>query len=95
MWTATRKTERGGRPLNRRRGQVGAFEFEGRAVGSAANVPRYDFYAYNNSDAAKCQWDILNPNAAYNDLTHLSRRANKRFKSNQMRALFNRLIGLT
>ena len=68
---------------------------QGRAVGSAANVPIYDFYAYNNSDPVKCQWDILNPNAAYNDVTHLSRRANKRFKSNQMRVLFERLIGLT
>jgi len=68
---------------------------QGRAVGSTANVPMYDFYAYNNSDPIKCQWDILNPNAAYNDVTHLSRRANKRFKSNQMRVLFNRLIGLT
>ena len=53
-----------------------------------------DFYAYQNSDTAKCQWDILNPNGAYNDVTHLSRRANKRFKSNQMRALFKRIVAL-
>ena len=67
---------------------------QGRAVGFASNVPIYDFYAYQNSDAVKCQWDILNPNAAYNDVTHLSRRANKRFKSNQMRTLFKRLFAL-
>jgi hypothetical protein len=67
---------------------------QGRAVGWAANVPIYDFYAYQNSDPVKCQWDILNPNGAYNDTTHLSRRANKRFKSNQMRALFKRIVAL-
>jgi len=67
---------------------------QGRAVGWGLNVPIYDFYAYYNSDPVKCQWDILNPNAAYNDGTHLSRRANKRFKSNQMRALFKRIVAL-
>lgn len=46
-------------------------------------------------DAVKCQWDILNSNAAYNDVAHLSRRANKQLKSNQMRALFKRLLALT
>jgi hypothetical protein len=67
---------------------------QGRAVGFAANVPIYDFYAYLNSDPVKCQWDMLNPNGGYNDTTHLSRRANKRFKSNQMRELFKRVVGL-
>lgn len=67
---------------------------QGRSVGWALNVPIYDFYAYQNSDPVKCQWDILNPNGAYNDTTHLSRRANKRFKSNQMRALFKRIVAL-
>lgn len=65
---------------------------QGRAVGFAANVPIYDFYAYLNSDPVKCQWDMLNPNGGYNDATHLSRRANKRFKSNQMRDLFKRVV---
>jgi len=67
---------------------------QGRAVGWANNVPIYDFYSYYNSDPIKCQWDVLNPNGAYNDVTHLTRRANKRFKSNQMRALFKRIVAL-
>lgn len=66
----------------------------GRTVGWASNIPIYDFYAYYNSDPVKCQWDVLNPNGAYNDTTHLSRRANRRFKSNQMRSLFKRVVGL-
>jgi hypothetical protein len=66
----------------------------GRTVGWTSNIPIYDFYAYYNSDPVKCQWDILNPNLAYNDTTHLTRRANKRFKSNQMRTLFKRIVAL-
>jgi len=67
---------------------------QGRAVGFAANVPIYDFYAYLNSDPVKCQWDMLNSNGGYNDATHLSRRGNKRLKYNQMRELFRRVAGL-